>query len=312
MSRQLPPLNGLRAFEAAARHLSFTKAADELSVTQAAISHQIRGLEERLGVQLFIRRNRALLLSEAGQAYLPALREAFDTIANATERLQRRDEGGPLLVSTTASFATKWLVPRLATFQQLYPEIEVQISTGVALTDFQRETVDVAIRWGLGSWPNVIADRLFAEDMFPVCAPSMVRGKSALKKPSDLSRVTLLHMTQQRDDWRLWLTAAGAKGVDPSRGPVFDQAMTVLQAAMDGLGVAIGHRPLVGGRHQLVEGGDHHRGGDTDLAGPRPAVPPAPTRSLHCRPPNSAPIPTSPNLVSFRDWLRAMANKAQS
>jgi LysR family glycine cleavage system transcriptional activator len=158
MGRQLPPLNGLRAFEAAARHLSFTKAADELNVTQAAISHQIRGLEERLGVQLFIRRNRALLLSESGQAYLPALREAFDTIANATEKLQRRDEGGPLLVSTTASFATKWLVPRLATFQQLHPGIEVQISTGVGLVDFQRDTVDVAIRWGLGSWPGVSSE----------------------------------------------------------------------------------------------------------------------------------------------------------
>lgn len=296
--RHLPPLNGLRAFEAAARHLSFTQAAEELNVTQAAISHQIRGLEERLGVQLFVRRNRALLLSEAGQAYLPALREAFDTIASATERLLRRDESGPLVVSTTASFATKWLVPRLATFQQLYPEIEVQISTGIGLTDFQRDNVDLAIRWGLGSWPNVSAERLFAEDMFPVCAPSMMKGKNALKKPGDLARVTLLHMTTQRDDWRLWLTAAGAKGVDPSRGPVFDQAMTVLQAAMDGLGVAIGHGPLV---ERDIKAGR--------LVAPFDVTLPVDAAYYLVAPPNAL---RRHKVKSFRDWLLAMANKAQS
>lgn len=245
MARVLPPLNGLRAFEAAARHMSFTRAARELNVTQAAISHQIRGLEERLGLQLFVRRNRALLLSEAGQAYLPALREAFDGIAAATERLQRRDEAGALLVSTTASFATKWLVPRLATFQQQHPEIEVQISTGIGLVDFHHDAVDVAIRWGLGSWPNVTAERLLAEDMFPVCSPALTRGRQGLRKPADLVRVTLLHTSTQRDDWRLWLTAAGVTNVDPGRGPMFDQQMTVLQAAMEGMGVALGHRPLV-------------------------------------------------------------------
>jgi LysR family glycine cleavage system transcriptional activator len=298
MGRQLPPLNGLRAFEAAARHLSFTKAADELNVTQAAISHQIRGLEERLGVQLFIRRNRALLLSEAGQAYLPALREAFDTIANATEKLQRRDEGGPLLVSTTASFATKWLVPRLATFQQLHPGIEVQISTGVGLVDFQRDTVDVAIRWGLGSWPGVSSERLLGEDMFPVCAPSLVKGKNALKKPSDLARVTLLHMSNQRDDWRLWLTAAGAKGVDPSRGPVFDQAMTVLQAAMDGLGVAIGHGPLV---ERDIKAGR--------LVAPFDVSLPVEAAYYLVAPPSAL---RRHKVRSFREWLLGMADKARS
>jgi LysR family glycine cleavage system transcriptional activator len=298
MSRHLPPLNGLRAFEAAARHLSFTQAAAELNVTQAAISHQIRGLEERLGVQLFVRRNRALLLSEAGQAYLPALREAFDTIAAATDRLLRRDEAGPLLVSTTASFATKWLVPRLATFQQLYPEIEVQISTGVALADFQRDNVDVAIRWGLGSWPNVTAERLFAEDMFPVCAPSLIKGKNALRKPADLARFTLLHMTNQRDDWRLWLTAAGAKNVDPARGPVFDHAMTVLQAAMDGLGVAIGHRPLV---ERDIEAGR--------LVAPFDMVLPIDAGYYLVAPPNAM---RRHKVRSFRDWVLAMANQAQS
>lgn len=243
--RRLPPLNGLRAFEAAARHLSFTRAAAELNVTQAAISHQIRTLEDRLGVKLFVRRNRTVLLSEAGQAYLPALRDAFDLIDQATDRLLRRDEGGPLVISSTASFATKWLVPRLSSFQSLHPEIEVQLSTSFELVDFQRDAVDAAIRWGLGKWPGLHVERLFTQDLFPVCAPALVKGKGGLKQPADLARVTLLHTTTARDDWRLWLTAAGVRGVDAGRGPVFDQLLTVLQAAIDGVGVALGQTQLV-------------------------------------------------------------------
>ncbi len=243
--RRLPPLNGLRAFEAAARHLSFTRAAAELNVTQAAISHQIRMLEDRLGVKLFVRRNRTVLLSEAGQAYLPALRDAFDLIDQATDRLLRRDEGGPLVISSTASFATKWLVPRLSSFQSLHPEIEVQLSTSFELVDFQRDAVDAAIRWGLGKWPGLHVERLFTQDLFPVCAPAMAKGRAGLKHPSDLARVTLLHTTAARDDWRLWLTAAGVRGVDASRGPVFDQLFTALQAAIDGVGVALGQTQLV-------------------------------------------------------------------
>jgi LysR family glycine cleavage system transcriptional activator len=243
--RRLPPLNGLRAFEAAARHLSFTRAAAELNVTQAAISHQIRMLEERLAVKLFVRRNRTVLLSEAGQAYLPALRDAFDMIDQATDRLLRRDEGGRLVISSTASFATKWLVPRLGAFQTLHPEIEVQLSTSFELVDFQRDAVDAAIRFGLGKWPGLFVERLFSQDLFPVCAPSMVKGKTGLKQPADLAHATLLHTTTARDDWRLWLTAAGVKGVDPARGPVFDQLFTALQAAIDGVGVALGHTQMV-------------------------------------------------------------------
>ena len=243
--RRLPPLNGLRAFEAAARHLSFTRAAAELNVTQAAISHQIRMLEDRLGVKLFVRRNRTVLLSEAGQAYLPALRDAFDMIDQATDRLLRRDEGGPLVISSTASFATKWLVPRLGAFQTLHPEIEVQLSTSFELVDFQRDAVDAAIRWGMGKWPGLHIERLFSQDIFPVCAPALVKGKNGLKQPADLARVTLLHTTNARDDWRLWLTAAGVKGVDVGRGPVFDQVFTAIQAAIDGVGVALGQTQLV-------------------------------------------------------------------
>ena len=214
MKRTLPPLNGLRAFEAAARHMSFTDAADELSVTQAAISHQVRGLEQRLGLKLFVRRNRSLLLSEAGQAYLPAVRAAFDQLNEATEKLLQKDRGGHLTVTTTASFATKWLVPRLGGFQRANPEIDVRISTGTGLIDFSREDVDIGIRYGRGQWPGLIAERLVGEDVMPVCAPSLVKGPNPLKKPADLKRFTLLHIGSFPDDWQVWLTAAGIKGID--------------------------------------------------------------------------------------------------
>ena len=245
MKRTLPPLNGLRAFEAAARHMSFTDAAEELSVTQAAISHQVRGLEQRLGLKLFVRRNRSLLLSEAGQAYLPAVRSAFDQLNEATEKLLQKDRGGHLTVTTTTSFAVKWLVPRLGGFQRANPEIDVRVSTGTALVEFSREDVDIGIRYGRGQWPNLVAERLVAEDVMPVCAPSLMKGPNGLKKPADLKRFTLLHSVSFPDDWQVWLTAAGVKGIDASRGISFDFALAAYQAAMDGLGVALGRNPLV-------------------------------------------------------------------
>jgi LysR family glycine cleavage system transcriptional activator len=245
MKRTLPPLNGLRAFEAAARHMSFTDAAEELSVTQAAISHQVRGLELRLGLKLFVRRNRSLLLSEAGQSYLPSVRAAFDQLNEATEKLLQKDRGGNITVTTTASFATKWLVPRLAGFQRANPEIDVRVGTGTGLVDFSREDVDIGIRYGRGQWPNLVAERLVGEDVLPVCAPALVKGPNPLRKPGDLKRFTLLHIGTFPDDWQVWLTAAGVKGVDATRGVMFDNAIVAYQAAMDGLGVALGRNPLV-------------------------------------------------------------------
>ncbi len=245
MKRSLPPLNGLRAFEAAARHMSFTDAAEELSVTQAAISHQVRGLEQRLGLKLFVRRNRSLLLSEAGQAYLPSVRAAFDQLNEATEKLLQKDRGGNLTVTTTSSFAVKWLVPRLGGFQRSHPEIDVRVSTGTSLVDFSREDVDIGIRYGRGQWSNLLAERLVSEDVMPVCAPSLLKGPNGLKKPADLRRFNLLHIGSFPDDWQVWLTAAGVKGVDASRGVSFDFALAAYQAAMDGLGVALGRNPLV-------------------------------------------------------------------
>ena len=245
MKRTLPPLNGLRAFEAAARHMSFTDAAHELNVTQAAISHQVRGLEQRLGLKLFVRRNRSLLLSEAGQAYLPSVRAAFDQLNEATEKLLQKDRGGSLTVTTTTSFAVKWLVPRLGGFQRSHPEIDVRVSTGTSLVDFAREDVDIGIRYGRGQWGALSAERLVSEEVMPVCAPSLVKGPNGLRKPADLKRFTLLHIGSFSDDWQVWLTAAGLKGIDWTRGVSFDFPLAAYQAAMDGLGVALGRQPLV-------------------------------------------------------------------
>jgi LysR family glycine cleavage system transcriptional activator len=209
MAVPLPSLNGLRAFEAAARHLSFTRAAAELNVTQTAISHQIRRLEEQLGMRLFVRKNRALMLTREAQAYLPSVRAAFEDLRQATERLKQRDRAGLLTVSTTPSLAAKWLVTRVAQFQEAHSGIEVRISASTHLVDFRREEVDMAIRYGHGNWPGLRADWLMTEDIFPVCSPALLTGDKPLRRPEDLAQHTLLHATASREDWQLWLTAAG-------------------------------------------------------------------------------------------------------
>ncbi len=243
MARRLPPLNALRAFEAAARHLSFTQAAGELNVTQAAISHQVKALEERLGVVLFRRLNRALLLTDAGQAYLPAVRAAFDQIAEATERLYAQEARGTLTVSVLPSFAAKWLVPRLGRFRDACPEIDVRVSPSLHLVDFSREDVDVALRYGRGDWPGMRIDRLMTEDIFPVCSPRLLDGPNPLRAPADLARHTLLH-DEDHGSWRMWLAAAGVDGVDPTHGTVFTDSGMLVQAAVEGQGVALARSAL--------------------------------------------------------------------
>jgi LysR family transcriptional regulator, glycine cleavage system transcriptional activator len=286
----LPSLNGLRAFDAAARHLSFTRAAAELNVTQTAISHQIRRLEEQLGVKLFVRRNRALLLTREAQAYLPAVRTAFEDLRRATARLQRPDRDELLTVSTTASLAAKWLVTRVATFQDAYPTIEVRITTSTHLVDFQREEVDMAVRYGRGHWPGLRAQWLMAEDIFPVCSPSLLKDARPLRRPDDLAHHTLLHASVSREDWRLWLTAAGLPvSLALRRGLNFDQSFMALQAAMEGLGVALG-------RTRLVE---------RDIAAGRLVVPfdvmlPSDAGFYIVAPEETA---DAPKITLFRDWL---------
>ena len=242
----LPSLSGLRAFEVAARHMSFTLAATELHVTQTAISHQIRRLEEQLGIPLFIRHNRVLLLTPEAQDYLPSVRSAFDALRRATERLRRSDREGLLTVSTTASLAAKWLVSRVAAFQDANPGIEIRITTSAHLVDFRRDEVDMAVRYGRGSWPNLRAQWLMADHFFPVCSPAMLRGDHPLRRPEDLAHHTLLHTMVSREDWQLWLTASGLPlSIAARRGLMFDQGFLAVQAAMEGLGVALGRTHLV-------------------------------------------------------------------
>ncbi len=291
MARSLPPLNGLRAFEAAARHMSFTRAAEELSVTQAAVSHQVKALEARLGVQLFRRASRSLILTEDGQRYLPDVRGAFDLIATATTRLRKQDSVGMLTVSVTASFGSKWLVPRLPRFRELQPEIDVRVHAADELVDFSRGSVDMAIRYGRGNWPDLHAMELFNETFFPVCSPQLLAGPRPLREPSELRHHTLLHEDLMAIDWAVWLRTAGVQGVDPTRGPVFSHANMSLQAAADGQGVALGRSPLA----------------DDDLAAGRlvrlfeVSLPGDWAYHIVC------PRATAdrPKIVAFRDWLLA-------
>jgi LysR family transcriptional regulator, glycine cleavage system transcriptional activator len=243
MSRQLPPLNSLLAFEAAARHLSFTRAAAELHVTQSAISQQIKTLEAHLGLPLFRRLHRTLLLTDEGQRYLPALRDTFDRLDGATQRLLQRDTPERLTVSVLPSFAARWLVHRLGRFRELRPELDVLISTSLELVDFSRQAVDIAIRFGRGRYPGLRCERLLEEEVFPVCSPALLKGPHALRKPADLRHHALLH-DETYGDWQRWLLAAGVTSVDARRGTTFVDSSMLVQAAVAGQGVAIARRSL--------------------------------------------------------------------
>jgi LysR family glycine cleavage system transcriptional activator len=247
MSVRLPSLNGLRAFEAAARHLSFTLAAAELNVTQTAISHQIRRLEEELGLRLFVRKNRALTLTAKAKDYLPGVRAAFNDLRLATDRLLRRDDDNVLTISTLASLAAKWLLPRLSTFQEAHPKIDVRITTSASLVDFKGGDVDAAIRYGRGHWAGLRAQWLMADELFPVCSPALLKGDHPLSCPQDLGHYTLLHSSGgYDDDWRLWLTAAGLPtDISKQPGVTFDLIFMTVQAAIDGIGIAMGRTSYV-------------------------------------------------------------------
>jgi DNA-binding transcriptional LysR family regulator len=232
----LPPLNALRAFESAARHLSFTRAADELNVTQAAISHQVKALEERLGVKLFRRLPRRLLLTDEGQALLPDLHDAFNRLALAVERISARSAAGTLTVSSMTTILMTWLVPRLPRFQEAHPEIDVRLMTTQRLVDFAREDVDVAIRFGTGRWPGVKVERMFGEVLTPLCGKRFI---DELKSPADLHDLPLIRSTEE-DEWPIWFAAAGVAATEVTRGPIFDSTKIAVQAAIDGLGIAMG------------------------------------------------------------------------
>lgn len=246
MAPRLPPMNTLRAFEAAARHLSFTRAAEEIHITQAAVSHQIRALEEALGVRLFRRLNRAVRLTEAGQDFVSETRKALSHLAAAVEKVAAPGADGPLSVSVLPSFASKWLLPRLGRLREKHPEIELRISPSTVLTDFQRDDVDVVVRYGKGRYEGLHSVRLMTEDIFPVCSPALLSGPNALRKPEDLRHHTLLH-DDAYVDWAMWLLVAGVDGIEFSQGPYLTDSGLLVQAAVEGQGVALARGALAAG-----------------------------------------------------------------
>lgn len=243
MARRLPPLNALKAFEAAARHESFTQAALELCVTQGAVSQQVKALEAELGCRLFNREHRRLVITSAGQAYLMVVRDAFDRLALGTENLLQQHNAGVLTVSTSPNFASKWLVHRLGRFAEQHPAIDLRVAASLQHIDFAREDFDLAIRHGDGNWPSLHVTRLCVEELFPVCSPALVRGRRALRSPADLKHHMLLHINETRT-WGEWLDAANVAGVDFLHGPVFNQTSMAIDAAVDGQGVALARSAL--------------------------------------------------------------------
>lgn len=292
----LPPLNSLRAFEAAARHLSFTKAARELHVTPAAVSQQIRQLEDYYGLPLFRRTTRSLILTEAAQLALPDVKEAFDRLFDADRRLSSDRHGNILTVSSSPSMGERWLLPRLERFRIAHPEIDIRIDTTDTLADFVNDRVDIAIRYGRGNYEGLEADVLMQDVAYPVCSPVLLEGDTPLKSPGDLRHHTLLHpeWRQERDSqpsWQMWLRAAGVTGVDVTRGLRFSSDTMLAHAAVDGLGVALALSSMV--QRELADGrlirpfGD---GGSEITTAFRPYLV-YPKRNL-----------ALPRVAAFRDW----------
>jgi LysR family glycine cleavage system transcriptional activator len=243
MLRRLPALNALKAFEAAARHESFTRAAEELCVTQGAVSHQVKALEQELGVKLFNRERQRLVITEAGRAYLAVVRDAFDRIAVGTERLVQRQSSGALTISTSPDFAAKWLVHRLGRFAEAHPDIDLRVSATMHHVDFAREDVDLAVRHGDGNWAGLHVERLCSEQLFPVCSPKLAEGRRRLADPRDVLKFPLLHL-DERKDWSRWLDAAGVSCPDLSHGPIMNRASMLIDAAIDGQGIALARSAL--------------------------------------------------------------------
>ncbi|HLZ83608.1 MAG TPA: transcriptional regulator GcvA [Caulobacteraceae bacterium] len=246
--RRLPPLNALRAFESAARHLNFSRAADELSVTPGAVSQQIQNLEDYVGASLFKRTSRGLLLTDSAQTALPALREAFDRLAEAASLLTAAVDGRRLTLTAPPSLAAKWLVPRLGRFEADHPQVDVWLSADMELVDFASTDVDLAIRYGAGPYLGLEVIRLMGESVLPVMSPELAAA-NPINAPADLARHVLLHdgspvADESCPDWVMWLAARGVRGFDPNRGPRFNQSSLVIEAAVAGRGVALAKRAL--------------------------------------------------------------------
>ena len=243
--RQLPPLTALRAFEAAARHMSFTRAAEELHVTQAAVSYQVRQLERIVGVALFRRLHRNLILTDAARAYLPIVRQALDLLAKGTAQLKRPKFDGLLKVSASQSLTPRWLAHRIRRFSSDFPEYDIRIDATDALVDFAHSDIDLAIRYAQMIDPSLESVLLSTDRVFPVCSPKLASESQPLQTPQDLSRHTLLHDEMTDITWRNWLAAAGVDEVDADSAVLFSHSGLTVDAAIAGQGVALGRSLLV-------------------------------------------------------------------
>lgn len=242
MGYRLPPLSSMRLFEAAGRLLSFKSAAEDLNITPSAISHGVQALEEWLGVELFIRGNRSLTLTEAGEAYLPRVQAALDMLARATEAVPGRKPTGRVAVSVPPTFGMRWLLPRLQRFNERHPSIEVTVDTSHRRVEFSRDGIDIAIRMGTGEWPGLLATCLVREKLVPVCSPRLA---ARIHTAADLHKAALLHVTRASEDWAAWGALAGVDVAYTSGGLRFDTIQMALEAAVNGLGVALGRLPLI-------------------------------------------------------------------
>ena len=241
---KLPSLNALQVFETVARHMSFQQAAKELDVTPTAVSHQIKVLEDSLGIMLFRRRPRPLALTKAGEALYPAIRDGFDTIERAIAKLTQIPEDNSLTVSVTPVFAAKFLVPRLSEFQQAHPEIDLRLQASNAVVDLRTQGIDLAIRYGRGNYQGFVVRKLMSDVFVPVCSPRLLDDQYPLNKPSDLKHYPLLHFEwihygSDAPNWKTWLTLAGVDNIDYSRGAKFDEETLAIQAAIAAQGVAL-------------------------------------------------------------------------
>ncbi|HEY5701413.1 MAG TPA: transcriptional regulator GcvA [Gammaproteobacteria bacterium] len=251
MENRLPPLNALRAFEAAGRHQSFSNAAKELNVTHAAVSHQVRALEDWLGVTLFERTARSVRLNERGKAYLPIIRGAFDQIHAGTQTLLRSVTGDALMVSAPPAFAVRWLAPRLGNLWNVHPDLDLRLSEITGLDDIDFASADIAVRVGDGNWPNVEVIPLLPGTISPMCSPMLLAEGKKLERPQDLAHFKLLH-AYNHNGWRQWIQQAGIDTVDVGRGPVFDDTNLIHSAVVAGQGVGLLHTALT--RKELEAG----------------------------------------------------------
>jgi LysR family glycine cleavage system transcriptional activator len=285
--RKLPALNALRTFEAAARHESFSRAADELFVTHGAVSHQMRALEEELGVALFARTGKRVRLTDAGNRYAKSVRAALMTLADATRDVRSGERTRRLVVSSSPSFSARWITPRIGSFMDRHPEVDVDLLSTNALADFSRDDVDVAIRYGRGNYPDLHVELLLDEVAFPVCSPTF-NGGQLPKTPADLLHVPLLR--SDTDLWRPWFEAAGLPdATEPRRGVLFDDSSNLLLAAGDGQGVALARSSIV---MQELVAGRLVRLFDVEAASPW-------SYYFVCPPP----LMTSARVQAFRAWI---------